>query len=224
MSIVLCIEEDGEIRRVPLGIRAVIIGRASGCQIQLKDGKTSSKHVAFKIGKEGKAVAKDLESTNGTYINEYKVMETYIHIDDVITIGEVKMWLDPKTMTPKEKEIHTQDEKNKTSITFIKLKEYEQQKDGSEYRNIRPENDGPTTTNLSESRKIIKRDQLVEKSKEAAQENTSVGVDNVIDQDDPTGQTKMIKIEKKPKRKVVQEKAKEKEEGLADKILSFFKK
>lgn len=224
MSIALWIEHNGEKRKVPLGIKAIFIGRASSCHIPIQDPMISSKHLAIKVSKEGKAVIKDLESTNGTFINDCKILEAYIYLEDDIRIGSVKMWLEPSTMNQKEKELHTR-EGQKTNITFIKLKEYEQQKDDSQYRNIRPPNEEKLQTSTAKSEL---HDKVVEKSKQIAsrKENTELGVDNVIEMDESTGQTKMIKIDKKETKKKasLKNKTEEKEEGIADKILKFFKK
>ncbi|GAB4025628.1 MAG: hypothetical protein Fur0010_28720 [Bdellovibrio sp.] len=235
MSVILYIEENGKIRKVPLGLKAIFLGRASSCHIQLDDPMTSSKHLAIKIGKEGKAVVKDLESTNGTYLNDYRIMESYIYLEDEIKIGNVKIWIDSASMNQREKELHTR-EGQKTNITFVKLKEYEQQKHGSPFRNIKPELSGDTKSHVSKkieaspqpnvANKI--QDKVSAKAKEVASKapQTEVGVDQVMDLEDSTGQTKLIKIDKKDakKKSVSKPKKEEKEEGFADKFLKLFKK
>jgi len=227
VSIFLIIKEDGEMKRIPLGIKAAFIGRANGCHVQLVDGMTSSKHLAVKIGKDGKAVVKDLDSTNGTYINDYRIAESYLYLEDEIKIGNVVMWLDPTSMNSKEKELHTRDGQ-KTSITFIKLQEYEQQISGSQFKSIRPPQESLTQTKTQKGESNISS-KINEKAKEIAQAkpNVELGVDNVMDMDESTGQTKMIKVEKKDakkksgkSKKVVQEE----KESFADKIINLFKK
>lgn len=227
VSIFLNIKENGETRRVHLGITATLVGRANGCHIQLVDGMTSSKHLAVKIGKDGKAVVKDLDSTNGTYINDYRIAESYLYLDDEIKIGNVIMWLDPASMSPKEKELHTRDGQ-KTSITFIKLKEYEQQLDGSQFRNIRPQQEEKLTqTKTQKGEPVINN--LSHRAKDIANQkvNIELGVDNIIDMDESTGQTKMIKVEKKEIKKKsgkAKKAPQEEKESFADKIINLFKK
>lgn len=235
MSVILCIEENGKIRKVPLGLKAIFLGRATGCHIQLDDPMTSSKHLAIKIGKEGKAVVKDLESTNGTYLNDYRIMESYIYLEDEIKVGNVKIWIDDASMNQREKELHTR-EGQKTNLTFVKLREYEQQKDGSQFRNIRPDLNGDTRSHVSKKVETTAKPDAAEKiqekvsakAKEVASKSipTDIGVDKVMDLEDATGQTKLIKIDKKESKKkvVIKPKNEEKEEGFADKILKLFKK
>lgn len=227
MSIFLNIKENGEVRRIHLGITATLIGRANSCHVQLVDGMTSSKHLAIKIGKDGKAVVKDLDSTNGTYINDYRIAESYLYLEDEIKIGTVVMWLDPAKMSPKEKELHTR-EGQKTSVTFIKLKEYEQQIDGSQFRNIRPRQDEKLTQTKAQKGEAASS-KLSDKAKEIAnqKENISLGVDSLIDMDESTGQTKMIKVEKKESKKKTAKSKKvvqENKESFADKLINLFKK
>jgi len=227
VSIFLIIKEDGQTKRIPLGIKASFIGRANGCHVQLADGMTSSKHLAVKIGKDGKAVVKDLDSTNGTYINDYRIAESYLYLEDEIKIGNVVMWLDPTGMNNKEKELHTR-EGQKTSVTFIKLQEYEQQISGSQFKSIRPPQENLTQSKTQKGESNVSS-KINERAKEIAQAkpNVEIGVDSVMDMDESTGQTKMIKVEKKESKKKsgkLKKVVPEEKESLADKIINLFKK
>jgi hypothetical protein len=66
------------------------IGRSSGCDIVLEDLSISTRHCRLELGPEGWAVA-DLDSTNGTYLNERPVSRRSIGNGDVIRIGETSL-------------------------------------------------------------------------------------------------------------------------------------
>ncbi len=50
--------------------RAVVIGRAPECDLVLDDGEVSGQHARVTPSPDGSATVEDLESTNGTFINE----------------------------------------------------------------------------------------------------------------------------------------------------------
>jgi hypothetical protein len=63
-----------------------IIGRGEGSDIIINDPETSRKHCAIDIY-ENKFVIRDLESTNGTYINDTRIKEDLLKEGDRIRIG-----------------------------------------------------------------------------------------------------------------------------------------
>jgi len=137
------------------------------------------------------------------------------------------MWLDPTGMNNKEKELHTR-EGQKTSVTFIKLQEYEQQISGSQFKSIRPPQENLTQSKTQKGESNVSS-KINERAKEIAQAkpNVEIGVDSVMDMDESTGQTKMIKVEKKESKKKsgkLKKVVPEEKESLADKIINLFKK
>ena len=63
-----------------------ILGRGEGSDIIINDPETSRKHCAIDIY-ENKFVIRDLESTNGTYINDTRIKEDLLKEGDRIRIG-----------------------------------------------------------------------------------------------------------------------------------------
>lgn len=120
MPVVLVIETEDQIVREQLSARPLVLGRSSKCHVKLDDGKVSGKHLSIAIGKNGKTIVKDLETTNGTFLNGSKIMECHLFLDDEITIGEVKIFIDASKMGPKEINNHTR-AGEKTQHTFIQL-------------------------------------------------------------------------------------------------------
>lgn len=77
----------GERKNLPDG--ATVIGRNNDCGIVVPDGNVSRRHA--QIQRSGNAfVINDLGSTNGTYVNQHRlVTEHRLSDGDVITIGPV---------------------------------------------------------------------------------------------------------------------------------------
>lgn len=120
MPVFIIIETKDESRKEKLTSQPLLIGRSSSCSIKLSDGQISGKHLQIYIGKDGKTIVKDLETTNGTFLNGSKIMESHLFLDDELKIGDVIMYLDPSEMGPKEKAIHTR-AGEKTQHTFVNL-------------------------------------------------------------------------------------------------------
>lgn len=76
----------------------VIIGRAPGCDISLKSNSVSRQHAEIKKRSEGTYTIKDLNSTNGTFVNGRKIKGTQvISTSDKIFIGKLQLSLKGKT-------------------------------------------------------------------------------------------------------------------------------
>lgn len=75
-------------RTIELAEGESIIGRSRGCTVTLRDPSASRNHVLVTI-KPGDVRARDLQSSNGTYLNgERLTAERPLHDGDRITIGE----------------------------------------------------------------------------------------------------------------------------------------
>ncbi len=70
----------------PLDLVDTIVGRANECNLWIEDGAISRKHFSIHVVK-GKAVLKDLGSTNGTLLNGEKVTEHPLEDGDKIQIS-----------------------------------------------------------------------------------------------------------------------------------------
>ncbi|WP_044557730.1 FHA domain-containing protein [Halobacteriovorax marinus] len=120
MAVLLIIREENEERRVKLTAQPLILGRSSKCHVQIKDQMCSGKHCAFKLNQQFKVLVKDLESTNGTYLNDCQIMDTHLMLDDVLKIGNCEIFIDRSELSPKEKAILTRDEPT-AQIKFMDL-------------------------------------------------------------------------------------------------------
>ena len=120
MAIYLQIIENNKAQHVRIGARPIFIGRSSKCHITINDNMVSGKHIAIKINSDSHVVIKDLDTTNGTYLNGNKIDESLLYLDDFIQVGLVKMSLVPKEMTSQELKVHQRDFE-RTNVTFVKL-------------------------------------------------------------------------------------------------------
>jgi len=80
-------------RRLEIGEGELIIGRSRSCNITLRDPTASRHHVMLLVG-DGHVVAKDLQSSNGFFVNGQRLDgERQIGDGDCITIGETDLVL-----------------------------------------------------------------------------------------------------------------------------------
>jgi hypothetical protein len=76
-----------------------ILGRQEGVQIPLNDGKASREHA--KIFRQGAdVVIVDLNSRNGTLVNDAKVTKRVLHPGDEIVIGETRLRFEVPAAAP----------------------------------------------------------------------------------------------------------------------------
>lgn len=73
-----------------------ILGRGEGSDIIINDPEVSRKHCAIDIY-ENKFVIRDLESTNGTYLNDTRIKEDLLKEGDRIRIGNTLLTFVVKT-------------------------------------------------------------------------------------------------------------------------------
>jgi diguanylate cyclase (GGDEF)-like protein len=73
-------------RRYPLGNARVVIGRESDCDIPIDDQSVSRRHACIQPAEDGYTVF-DLQSTNGTYINDTMVSQCKLKDGDHVRIG-----------------------------------------------------------------------------------------------------------------------------------------
>ena len=75
---------------IELGKEEIIIGRHPECDIQLQANNVSRKH-ALVVFRNEEYQIKDLESTNGTYVNGIRIVKCVLRNHDRIEIGGVKL-------------------------------------------------------------------------------------------------------------------------------------
>ncbi len=93
MASILIVSGSSEGDFYLLGREPVTVGRGDGCHIQIVDDSVSRRHLQIHPGpKAGAYVAQDLESANGTLVNERPITEEAPLADgDVIGIGQTEL-------------------------------------------------------------------------------------------------------------------------------------
>ena len=75
-----------------LGRNAVVLGRGDRCPIQIVDAAVSRRHLRLRPAGEPEAyLAEDLESANGTWVNDRRIGEpTALADGDIVRIGDTE--------------------------------------------------------------------------------------------------------------------------------------
>jgi pSer/pThr/pTyr-binding forkhead associated (FHA) protein len=80
--------EDNEV--IKLGEGEVIIGRGPACRLRLPSKNVSRKHARI-FFRNDEYYIEDLGSTNGTYVNDIRVVKCALRKNDLIYIGGVRI-------------------------------------------------------------------------------------------------------------------------------------
>ncbi len=84
----------------------ITIGRSDKCQIQLDDDLCSSRHCRIKCF-DSYIQIEDLDSKNGVFVNQVKILNQKIYIDDKVTLGGTSLFINIKRMSKKDIRILT---------------------------------------------------------------------------------------------------------------------
>ncbi len=79
----------------------ITIGRGNKCQIQLDDDLCSSRHCRVKCF-DSYIQVEDLDSKNGVFVNQVKILNQKIYIDDKVTIGGTSLFINIKRMSKED--------------------------------------------------------------------------------------------------------------------------
>src|SRR5258708_19378088 len=79
--------ESSSLKEVPLGTRPVTIGRAPDNDIQIDNLAVSNYHARVYV-EAGSLVIEDLNSLNGSFLNDIRVERAMLKVGDTILIGK----------------------------------------------------------------------------------------------------------------------------------------
>lgn len=189
MAVVLIIKsQDGQTTELPI-LDQIVIGRSGSCDFKVSDSKISAQHCQIKVTPKGEVLFEDLGSTNGSFLNNSRINQTMIKINDIMRIGNTLIKIDETKLNLKEKKIigfsmyETSNEKTLPVLTERQLQE--------------PDIELPKEESKKSATKL----------KKAKVENKKIGDEwlagsgNIIEQEASSGLTKMLKIEKTTKKK-----------------------
>lgn len=105
MNVVLVMFKDDERRDFPISEAQTILGRRQDCQLRIPTKDVSRQHCALLI-KDNALVAKDLGSSNGTFINGKRIAEAELKAGDRLRLGPVTFVVQidgkPASVTPED--------------------------------------------------------------------------------------------------------------------------
>ena len=88
-SLIGCVEDNGLSRRIPIQPNPFVVGRKSGLSLSLPCLTVSKYHAEIVIGPD-LILLRDLDSTNGTYVNGCRVLsEIALAVGDLVQFGNV---------------------------------------------------------------------------------------------------------------------------------------
>jgi pSer/pThr/pTyr-binding forkhead associated (FHA) protein len=90
MSELVVVLDKQIVKRVPVKGTRLTIGRQSDCDIVLPDRTISHHHARITVIRDD-CFLEDLDSTNGTYVNQYAVQQHYLEDGDNIALGKYKL-------------------------------------------------------------------------------------------------------------------------------------
>lgn len=122
MSVILLIEVAGQKHPLSLSLRPLTLGRSKKCNVRFADNLMSSRHCEISLNEHGRVMVKDLNSTNGTFINDIKIEAGYVFLNDVLRVGNINITIDRTKLTPSEREKLVNDEE-KVRHRFVDYKE-----------------------------------------------------------------------------------------------------
>jgi diguanylate cyclase (GGDEF)-like protein len=90
VAYLVCISPSGPAlgRRYPIGIQAVTLGRDVNCAVAIPDGAVSRTHARIELQDDGRYRIEDLNSTNGTFVNDERVTRGYLTDGDYLRVGQ----------------------------------------------------------------------------------------------------------------------------------------
>ena len=102
MAVVLLITPDnGQTIELPV-LGKCVIGRSSSADLKIEDGKMSGKHGIFELNSKGQLFYSDLGSTNGSFINNSQIQKVQFKINEVLRLGNTTVIIDEKRLSSKE--------------------------------------------------------------------------------------------------------------------------
>src|ERR1700738_2400391 len=91
--------ENKLVQEVPVGTRPITIGRAPDNDLSVDNLAVSNHHARVYV-EGGRLVVEDLDSLNGTFVNDLRVERAILHDGDSIWIGKHHIKVDASGDTP----------------------------------------------------------------------------------------------------------------------------
>jgi predicted component of type VI protein secretion system len=84
--ILVLVKQDGRSQEFPIRRSPMVIGRKEGAGLHIPDAGVSREHCELAVGEDAVTV-RDLDSSNGTFVNATRVKEAELAPGDLLSIG-----------------------------------------------------------------------------------------------------------------------------------------
>jgi len=84
----VCFKPDGQRKDVPLTTSTIVFGRRDDCDVRVALGPVSRRHCSV-IVEDDTVTVKDLDSSNGTFVNGRRITEQALKAGDQLQVGGV---------------------------------------------------------------------------------------------------------------------------------------
>lgn len=163
------------------------LGRSSSCDLTLEDKQMSGKHGFFEFNEKGQLFYSDLGSTNGSYLNNSQVQKIQFKVNEVLRLGNTTIIIDEKRLNARERiaigsSAITREDKTIVIPAHKGTKSIVASSGSIEDKE--PENQRKSVVLNKDLKKKVPKSNWMGGKK-----------DSVIDQEESSGQTKMLKLD-----------------------------
>lgn len=167
MSIFINIKVNNKAHSIQVGYKPLLLGRSNKCNVKFSDPLLSSKHCEISLKQDGKVVITDLNSTNGSFLNDVKVISSHLYIGDTLRIGSIEISIDGSRLKPSErKPLTRKSEVGRTKFMDLKVNQKTHASIKADLSAEESEDASTKVVDLAEQRKMIEeRKKLLKKKK-----------------------------------------------------------
>lgn len=108
MAYLELLEGDAKGKQIPLTADATVLGRNPSCDLAVSGSAVSGRHCRIEKTEQGYQVV-DLDSTNGTFVNDKRVQTEGLHKGDLILLGSTPLRIDGDDLAAAPKPAETAD-------------------------------------------------------------------------------------------------------------------
>lgn len=193
MAVVLIFTTGEETIEFPL-LNKTVVGRSSSCDLTLPDKQMSGKHGSFELNAQGQLLYTDLDSTNGSFLNNSKIHKTVVKVNETLKLGNTTVIIDDKKLNSREM----------ISIGRAPLAEGKAGLAVEDAGKSNPVVRVPTPNALPKevTKEVAKEKKSIVLNKNLKSKKTSTAAnwvggknENVLEQEESSGTTKMLKLD-----------------------------
>jgi len=189
MAVVLLLKtEDGPTIEFPV-LRKCTLGRSRSCDLTVDDQKMSAKHGMFHFDDKGQLYYTDLESTNGSFLNNSKIQKIHFKVNETLRLGNTSIMIDEKRLNARETMAIGRGQAFQEDRTIVMPA-------NKGTRSINGANDEPVAeedNGEQQKKSVILSKNL--KNKISKSEWGGIKKENLIDQEKRSGKTKILKLD-----------------------------